>query len=171
MIKEITSENVLFHESQRVRQWWIWGILIGIDALIITGIVRQVILGKPFGDHPMSNLDLIITAGLLLVLNISVVLLRLETFITTSAIYIRFSPFQSRLRRIPLDSVARIYLRTYRPVAEFGGWGYRYSLSGAGIAWNISGSQGIQLELKSGKKTLIGTSDPEGASAAIAKIA
>ena len=42
---------------------------------------------------------------------------------------------------------------------DYGGWGIKYGLKG--LAYNISGNFGIQLELKSGSKILIGTQKPD----------
>ena len=40
---------------------------------------------------------------------------------------------------------------------EYGGWGVRYSLTGKGRAFNVSGNIGLQLEFINGEKVLIGT--------------
>lgn len=49
-------------------------------------------------------------------------------------------------------------MRLYRPIKEFGGWGMRTAFNGKnGKAYNVSGNVGIQLELKNGSKTLLGT--------------
>ncbi|MBK8703741.1 MAG: hypothetical protein IPN33_08970 [Saprospiraceae bacterium] len=57
--------------------------------------------------------------------------------------------------------MAKVYVRQYKPIAEFGGWGLRYSMSGKGRALNVSGNMGLQLEFKDGKKLLIGTQKPK----------
>jgi len=49
----------------------------------------------------------------------------------------------------------KVYLRKYSPIGEYGGWGFRYG------AYNIKGSQGLQLKFKNGKMLLIGTQRPE----------
>jgi hypothetical protein len=54
-----------------------------------------------------------------------------------------------------------ISVRSYNPLREFGGWGYRSWGGKKGNAWNISGNQGLQLQFKSGKELLIGTQQPE----------
>jgi hypothetical protein len=53
--------------------------------------------------------------------------------------------------------LSKIYVREYSPLGEYGGWGIRYTISGAGKAYNISGKIGLQLEFTTGKKVLIGT--------------
>ncbi|APG66435.1 hypothetical protein LPB136_06055 [Tenacibaculum todarodis] len=64
------------------------------------------------------------------------------------------------MRNIPWKEIEKAHVRTYDPITEYGGWGLK---GGAfwnkknGKAINISGDIGIQLELKNGKKLLIGT--------------
>lgn len=57
-------------------------------------------------------------------------------------------------------------MRTYSPIKEYGGWGYRITLKN-GKAFNVTGNKGIQLVLKSGKKLLIGTQQESEASLVI----
>ena len=57
--------------------------------------------------------------------------------------------------------IAKAYVRTYSPLGEYGGWGLRYSLSGNGMAYNVSGNKGLQLELSNGKKVLFSTNKLE----------
>jgi hypothetical protein len=42
-------------------------------------------------------------------------------------------------------------------LGEYGGWGIKYGLVGAGKAYSVSGMQGLQLYLKDGSRLLIGT--------------
>ena len=52
------------------------------------------------------------------------------------------------------DEVQDVEIRKFKPISEYGGWGIRYGKSGKAII--ISGGEGLQLSLKSGKKILIG---------------
>ena len=45
--------NIVFKETQKFSQWWLWLILIGIGILPILGIYKQLIIGEKFGDKPM----------------------------------------------------------------------------------------------------------------------
>ncbi|MBK7477116.1 MAG: hypothetical protein IPI11_14350 [Haliscomenobacter sp.] len=84
--------------------------------------------------------------------------IKLATSITREGILIRFSPFVKRF--IPWEEVEKAYVRTYRPILEYGGWGIRFGAGGS-RAYNISGNQGLQLVLKNGKKILVGTQKTE----------
>jgi hypothetical protein len=66
----------------------------------------------------------------------------------------RYFPLWSKT--VPLTEIVRWETRTYRPVLEYGGWGIRYG-AGNGWAYNVSGNQGVQLELANGQRILIGS--------------
>jgi hypothetical protein len=51
-------------------------------------------------------------------------------------------------------------VRTYSPLGEYGGWGIKYGLGGAGKVYNVRGNQGLQLVFKDGSRLLIGTQKP-----------
>jgi len=63
--------------------------------------------------------------------------------------------------------IKKCYVRKYRPLTEYGGRGWRISISGRGTAFSISGNQGLQLEFLNDKKMLIGTKRPEELSKAL----
>lgn len=73
--------------------------------------------------------------------------------------YFRFFALQRKYKKIALDEVQKFYIRSYSPLKEFGGYGIRTNKGGT--AYNVSGKKGLQLELKGGKKFLIGTQKPE----------
>lgn len=155
------EEKTLYEERQYFRQWWIWLLLLIPMILLGFGIVKQVVFKEPFGDNPMTDSGLVISAGLLAVLAFLFIIFRLDTQIKQDGIYVRFYPVRLRFKYYSWDEISKCYLREYNPFVEFGGWGIRYSLSGRGRALNISGNQGLQIEFKNGKKLLIGTRRPE----------
>lgn len=59
-----------------------------------------------------------------------------------------------------MERNSKAYVRTYDALSEYGGWGLKGGAlwnNSKGKAINVSGNIGIQLELKNGKKLLIGT--------------
>jgi hypothetical protein len=70
-------------------------------------------------------------------------------------IYIKLFPFHWSPRRIDFAEVKSCEVRTYRPIREYGGWGIRRGRQGR--AYSIKGIQGVQLELASGDRVLIGS--------------
>jgi hypothetical protein len=155
----------LYTEVQQFRQPWIWAGLI-IAALSIVplwyGVYRQLVDGEPLGDNPASDNELLIMAiGVtFIVLGLVVLFLkaRLETMVDAEGIRYRFFPFHLRTHEILWETVAKATVRTYRPILEYGGWGIRYGLRGK--AYNVSGNQGLELELRGGGRILFGTQRP-----------
>ncbi len=150
----------LFSETQRFKQWWLWILLLGIDGLMLYGVYSQVINGQQFGDKPEGNAELLIGAGISLLVTIFVLSIRLETLVKEDGIYVRFFPIQLSFRFFPWRSLTECHVRKYNPIAEYGGWGLRLGLFGKGTAYNISGNEGLQLEFTDRKKLLIGTHKP-----------
>lgn len=90
-------------------------------------------------------------------------LLRLETRVEKDMLSVRLTPFGPR--RIALGDVVRAEVRTYHPLREYGGWGIRWGRDG--MAYNARGNRGVQLELKDGRRVLIGSQEPERLLAAV----
>lgn len=99
-----------------------------------------------------TALGLSLTIALLLLI---VFIPFLETEYNSSGITYRFFPFHLKKRTILWSEVNSAYVREYKPVLEYGGWGLRGL--GAKKAYNVSGNIGLQLELKNGKTILFGT--------------
>ncbi|MEJ5260345.1 MAG: hypothetical protein WHS88_09170 [Anaerohalosphaeraceae bacterium] len=81
------------------------------------------------------------------------------TYVRREGIEVVCLPLTFLRRQIAWEEIERLYARTYSPILEYGGWGIRFGR--AGTAYNIRGNQGIQLELKNGKRILIGTQQPQ----------
>lgn len=149
--------NALFTEKQKFTQWWIWMILIGVDVLILYAIITQIGLGLSFGNNPMSDAGLILVGVLSVLISLFFLSIRLETRISSEGIHVRFYPFHASVRDFLWEDIERAYVRTYKPISEYGGWGLRIGLSGKGKAYNIAGNKGLQIDFRDGKKLLIGT--------------
>jgi hypothetical protein len=80
---------------------------------------------------------------------------RLETVITADGLYVKLFPLHLKFKFIAWDTISKVYIRNYRPLAEFGGWGLRYGFGGK--AYNIKGNMGLQLNFKDSSNLLIGT--------------
>jgi len=152
------KDDILFFENQPFWRNWIALIaIISVNLLFIGGFIGQVFFGIPWGNNPMSNSGLIITTGFTLLLA-ALLFVRQQTVITHEGIYVRYFPLDFKTRFFAWDDIREAYVRKYSPTKEFGGWGFRYHFNTKkGIAYNVSGSIGLQLVLKKGKKVLIGT--------------
>src|SRR6187402_1627680 len=112
------KDEVLFSEIQHFRQWWLWTLLLGLNALNFFGIYMQLILGQPFGDNPASDTTLIVITIFILLLTFLFILFRLETRITTDGVYVRFLPFQKTFRYYAWQNLIKSYVRKYSPILE-----------------------------------------------------
>jgi hypothetical protein len=154
-----------FHEEQQFRQPWVWLLLLVITlcvaGMFVDAMYTQLYLGQAWGDRPMSNSALVISAAFSFFICAGLALLfytlKLVTDVGPDGIHIRFFPLTRRT--VPYDSISSCRARTYRPIREYGGWGIRFSRKGR--AYNVSGNKGVQLEFKQGRPLLIGSQRAE----------
>ncbi|MCB0806464.1 MAG: hypothetical protein KDC05_11750 [Bacteroidales bacterium] len=157
--------KTLFKEVQKYRQPWVWLIIIplvsGTFIFFAFGINQQLIDGNPFGDNPMSNTGLILTAifSIIAMLGITILFytMRMITEIREDGILFRYPPLLNKEKVIPKNEISIFEVRTYQPIREYGGWGIKVSAGKNGKAYNVRGKTGLQLVLKSGEKILLGT--------------
>jgi hypothetical protein len=159
--------SVHFHEEQRFRQLWLW-LIVGFVAIMtggtfVYGMVQQLVLGKPWGDKPMSDSFLLLVGTLEFLISLGLIALmfslRLVTEVRDDGLYVRFVPFHFSFIHITPEELASREAITYSPLWDYGGWGIRYGRNGK--AYNVSGNRGVQLTYRNGKKLLIGSQRPE----------
>jgi hypothetical protein len=159
------ENELLFIESQRFKQPWLWAILLGADVLVLYTVLTKVWSGQSTGLILAAFVPLVI----LILVNVLFAMLRLETVIKQDGIAVWFYPFHLKYKHYPWSKIAQAYVREYNPIGEYGGWGIRLGLFGRGRAYNVSGDKGIQLVFTDGSRLLIGTNKPEEADAALQK--
>lgn len=140
-----------FKEEQKVTQWWLWFLLIGIGMLPIFGIYKQLIIGEKLGDKPMSDLGFILFSTFIFGLIVMFYFMRLSTEIDKNEIRISYFPFVKK--RLSWAEIKSAEVVNYGFV---GGWGIRLWTK-FGTVYNIKGNKGLAIELLNGKKFLIGT--------------
>ncbi|MDV7185707.1 hypothetical protein R3X25_00315 [Lutibacter sp. TH_r2] len=157
----------VFEESQKFTQTWLMIVLIiGLIAPILT-ITNQ--WSEKTDKNLISNLDLLLPLVIFILVVSFILIIKLKTRIDKDGIKYQFYPIQLKYKTITWAEIEKAYVRKYNPISEYGGWGFKggFFFVKRGIAYNISGNIGIQLELKSGKKLLIGTQLKEKAEQAI----
>jgi hypothetical protein len=66
-------------------------------------------------------------------------------------------------RRIPLEDVVGVQTRTYHPLREFGGWGWRWGLTHRHArAYTTTGDTAVVLSLRDGEEVYLGVADESG---------
>lgn len=140
-----------FKEEQKFRQWWLWLILIGIGVLPIIAIYNQLVHSEKIGDKPMPLVGLIFFCMLVFGLIAMFWFMQLKTEIDQNEIRMNFFPFINK--RVNWNEIKNAKVVNYGFV---GGWGIRLWTT-YGIVYNIKGNHGLAIELKNGKKFIIGT--------------
>jgi len=160
----------VFEEKQRFNQWWLHAITtIPCLGFLIYACLKWFLHEQSVdkvGPYEYGSQILIIVLLIGTVLLIFMFKLYIE--IDEKGIHYRFFPFHRTLKVIPWNEIDNCYTRTYRPISEYGGWGYKFGMGG-GKAFNVKGNQGIQLKLKDGTKILLGTQKPKEAQLVINK--
>jgi hypothetical protein len=80
---------------------------------------------------------------------------RLETVIDDRGIAYRFFPFHLKFRSINWEAIEKYDVIVYHPVRDYGGWGIRGNKNNK--AYNVSGNEGLHIQLKNGGSILLGT--------------
>lgn len=145
----------VFIEEQRFNQWWLFVMLLAPLFILFYSIL--------FGNEELTSenetiVGLIIPLIIMLLVIVLVIGIRLKTRIDEKGIYYQFFPLNLKQKFRSWVDIKSCYVRTYKPIREYGGWGFRLGLGRSyGRALNIRGRKGIQLEFKNGKKLLLGT--------------
>lgn len=107
-------------ERQKFNQWWLWLLLIGVFVFTAVPVVQQVVsngldwgvVGPLLSGPAVTALVMILIATL-----------ELRTTINGDGIEVKFWPLVTK--RIFRSEIEGAKVRTYSPLKEFGGWGYR----------------------------------------------
>lgn len=150
--------NPTFSETQRFNKWWHILLLTFPFILWVAFMLAQ------------TKYDLIFiysSAATFILFIFWFLILKLKTTISESGITANFFGIPFCKRKISWSEIQSINIIEYSPLFDYGGWGVRYSMSGKGWCYNVSGKMGIKLQLTNGKSFLIGTQKPEEAQAII----
>lgn len=152
--------EVLFEETQRFRQIWLWAILLGV-----TGIAGGTMGYQQLHDPQTSNGELLIPVGIFVFVNGLFFSMRLTTQMDASSLTFGYFPFliHRKYDKIEIESMELV---EYNGLIDYGGWGIKWN----GDCWSYTtgGTHGILIKTKD-KKFLLGTQKPEEAKQAIAQ--
>jgi hypothetical protein len=164
------SDTIYFSEKQKFNIIWIILGFLAFGGVFIYGIYQQVICHIPFGTKPMPDAGLYIGLAVVAIMALIFASFKLDTQIKEDGIYYRFFPLQIKMRKIAWNEISHAYVRQYKPVREYGGWGMRIGIFGKGRSLSFSGNKGIQLVRINKRRLLIGTQKMEEAKAALLKV-
>lgn len=147
-----------YEERQYLRNSTLGKTLIAIVIFILVFIIINSNSGKG-----------IIVAGILALIVIMLFLFGLYTRVDEHGISYRFYPFQGKYHTFSWTGIKDAFIKTYKPISDFGGWGWRQSLKANATAFTMYGNTGIEIILDNGKRILIGTQQPEELAANVKK--
>lgn len=167
MIKKSERTTLLstsdFEECQKFDQWWLWSIIIIINIVSLWGLFQAVSLTE-FLKNPSAHSEVWYTVLLLLGPLVLIYIIRLETKINAHEVAILFFPFINK--KILWSDIEHAEVIQYGFV---GGWGIRIGTK-YGTVYNTKGNIGLAIQLKNGKKYLIGTQQREQLNLLIEKL-
>lgn len=147
----------IFEETQRFTQTWL------IILITVSNIPALAVIVKQYVDKKMTLNELLLTFLLVIAATGLIFTFKLKTEIDREGIKYQFFPFHFSYRVILWKEIKKVYVRKYNAISEYGGWGLKTGFfwnKKKGVAYNVSGNVGIQIELKNNKKILIGTKQP-----------
>jgi len=150
-----------FREVQKFRQPWIWVLVLStcgwVTGVVGYGVVQQLGGGEPWGDQPMSDIGLVVTALVTLLFSLGIVWLflamALQVEVRNDALDLYYKPLKRRT--VQYQDIMRVEPCEYRPIVQYGGWGIRRGRTG--WAYNVSGNKGVLLTFQDGKDLMIGS--------------
>lgn len=177
---EKKSYKIFFSEEQRffdiLKKWIFILVYLLVVGVLGYGMIKQLVLGKPWCDNLMSN------AGLLFAFSLVVFFLDIITFlqarkklvviIDKEGIHYRFPMRIRKEKLIEKEQILGYDVGKYGPF-KYGTWSLSkgsFYMMDRGIAYKIKGNTGLRLYLADGRDLLIGTQRPEAMKRAMRKL-
>lgn len=151
----------VFTETQRFNQIWLWVILLGVDALMLHKLYPALIqIGETNSEMDSGTIiSLIMAPTVLILINIFIFIIRLDTKYDSDGITYRFWPVMFSYKTIKLEDIESYKVKNINPIFTFGGWGYRRRIGK--LLLNTRGKYGIEIKRKEGITITLGTQKPE----------
>lgn len=154
--KQPEEDDVFYHEVQGVWELPAFALILlaALAALIWFSFILEIYwqIKLPDGqDFRAATGGWLIFGILLPLLMLSV---KLTTEVRQDGIYVRYFPFHLRWKKFLFKDISSYQIIRYQAMRRFGGWGIRFNFKGE-RAYSLSGSEGIELRLKSGRMNVI----------------
>lgn len=157
---ETRTSPLLFHETLRGVPRWL-GVI--VFAAGLAGAAAILVSSSAHLADPVFWLAALPGAGAAALAPLAIAIWSLDTQVHPGRLTVRLRPF--RKREISLADVESCEPRTYRPMTDYLGWGWR--VGPAGRALTVPGKEGVQLVLRGGERLLISSAQPEKLAATI----
>jgi hypothetical protein len=149
-----------YREHQRLMTSWV-AVLIGFSMLMSTGVVLMV----SFTSNEMGMGFTFLLLGIMALLFALFYFAKLEIVIDQVGVQWRWFPIHRTFRKLQWEEIDVAWIRKYNALKEYGGWGVKGTRKNR--AFNISGNQGLQLVLHTGRKILLETKHAHAMQAAL----
>ncbi|RDV81709.1 DUF6141 family protein [Ammonifex thiophilus] len=153
--REINKGRTLFREVQRMPGWLLL-LLLFLAAVFWIMMLQFFVLSHDPPEYVTPVLWLVFGVIFPLVLGTAY----LETVVQEGALYFRYFPYHLSYRCIPFSRLAKSRVRIFDPFGELGRWGIWW-WGADGVAYTVTGNQGVELFLTDGKVVLLGSQRPE----------
>jgi len=150
-----TATETRFRETQRFRQPWLWGLLLGVTLLV----------GGSLYVEGASGLGAVIGLAVVVAVLALFAVAELTVEVREDGVRIQFFPLHLSPWRIPLEDIECSEVVEYSPIRDYGGWGIRWTAGGK--AYNVSGSEGVRVDRRDDRQLLIGSQRADELEAAI----
>jgi len=150
------KRDILFYERQSLPLRRIAFTLAIPPCAMLALLVWQVVLGRSWGSHPMSNGNVIGWTIFLWIIYLRLLTVRLVTEVRDGELVVSLRGLW-RAHHIRLNDVQSIDAITFDPL-DYGGYGIRTTRQGT--AYIASDNQGLKLKLKSGAEIVLGSQRP-----------
>lgn len=156
--------GAVFHEVQKfpLRRT---AVAVIIPPCAMLGLlIYQVVLGHPWGKHPMSNASVIGWTVFLWALYVRLLTVRLGTDVRDGQLILAMRGMWRRWR-FPLADISSVETISFDPVRDFGGFGIRSRR--AATSYIASSNEGVMVRLSNGKTVVVGSERPAELAAAL----
>jgi hypothetical protein len=155
--------SVIVYREEQNFDWRVYALIATTEIVVWCGLIwAHQHADKPMGGDGLgtSGLAFGLLAGVLLPIMIVAGLLRMTTEVGPTDLRVWFGWIPTYRRVVPIVTIQRLEVVTYRPLADYGGWGIRQGRDGTRVL-NARGNRGVRIELADGTKLLVGSQHPE----------
>jgi len=160
---------VPMHTERQPVAGWVYGLvafLWGVVVFTSVGLVSS-LLEKAPADRSWSDL-LGPVIGVVAMGLVTAFISGIRVSVDSGELTVKYGVWPW-LARIALGPVTSCRAVTYRPLAQFGGWGIRRGAGGI-RAYTARGNRGVLLTLNEGRRVLIGSDAPEALVEALGRL-
>ena len=148
------NEALLFREKQAFRVGYAKIAMAMPPAILSVICCLRILFHHPLGYRSVTNGDLLFLTILTLVVYIRLITVRLVTELRSGQLSVAMKGFWREIH-VPVAEIRVAVPVEYKPIEEYGGYGVRSGPRGqAYIAW---GNQALQVELRDGRRLLVGS--------------